>query len=160
MAAPIKTIKWAEPTEEQKKEQSLESLLTEVAQNKESLLETLDLLQELSNSGILDGINSLVKAKEKVSKIAVGQMTREPVTNILNNAMAAGGALSLMDPEMTKKLMGSVAKGLEKAGEGLQSDSTTGILDLMKALKDPDLNRAITFGLNLLKGIGEELKEK
>ena len=116
-------------------------------------------MQELHNSGILDGINSLVKTKEEVAKIAVGQMTREPVTNMVNNAMAAGGVLTQMDPEMTKKLMGSVAKGLERAEQGLQSNSTTGILDIMKALKDPDMNRAITFGLNLLKGIGEELKD-
>ena len=54
--------------------------------------------------------------------------------------------------------MGSVAKGLEKAEQGLQTDSTTSVLDIMKALKDPDMNRAITFGLNLLKGVGEELK--
>ena len=56
--------------------------------------------------------------------------------------------------------MGSVAKGLEKAEQGLQADSTTSVLDIMKALKDPDFNRAITFGLNLLKGVGEELKIK
>ena len=159
MAMPIKTIKRIELTEEQKKEQTLDSLLTEVVQNKDSLVETLDLLQELHNSGILDGINSLVKTKEEVAKIAVGQMTREPVTNMINNAMAAGGVLTQMDPEMTKKLMGSVAKGLERAEQGLQSNSATGILDIMKALKDPDMNRAITFGLNLLKGIGEELKD-
>ena len=159
MAMPIKTIKRIELTAEQKKEQSLENLLTEVAQNKDSLLETLDLLQELHNSGILDGINSLVKTKEEVAKIAVGQMTREPFTNMVNNAMAAGGVLTQLDPEMTKKLMGSVAKGLEKAEQGLQSNSQTGIIDMMKALKDPDMNRAITFGLNLLKGIGEGLKD-
>ena len=55
MAKPIRKIKRIELTEEQKKEQSLENLLTEVAQNKDSLVETLDLLQELHNSGILDG---------------------------------------------------------------------------------------------------------
>ena len=159
MAMPIKTIKRIELTEEQKKEQTLDSLLTEVVQTKDSLVETLDLLQELHNSGILDAINSLVKTKEEVAKIAVGQMTREPVTNMINNAMAAGGVLTQMDPEMTKKLMGSVAKGLERAEQGLQSNSTTGMIDIMKALKDPDMNRAITFGMNLLKGIGEELKD-
>ena len=159
MAMPIKTIKRIERTAEQKKEQTLESLLSEVAENKDSLVETLELLQELHNSGILEGINSLVKTKEEVAKIAVGQMTREPVTNMINNAMAAGGVLTQMDPEMTKKLMGSVAKGLEKAEQGLQSNSQTGIIDMMKALKDPDMNRAITFGLNLLKGIGEGLKD-
>lgn len=159
MAKPISTIKKNELTEEQKKSQSLESLLSEVAQNKDSLLETLQLLQELHDSGILDALNSLVKAKEKVAKIAVGQMTREPVTNLINNTMAAGGALTTIDPEMTKKLMGSVALGIEKAQQGLQEDSKVGILDLLKVLNDPDINRAIGFGLNLLKGVGEGLKE-
>lgn len=159
MAAPIRKIKRIELTEEQKEKQSLESLLTEVAQNKDSLLETLQLLQELHDSGILEAVNSLVKTKEEVAQIAIGQLTREPVINLLNNAMAAGGALTQMDPDTTKKLMGSVAKGLEKAEQGLQSGSQTTILDLMKALKDPDLNRALTFGMNLLKGVGEGLKE-
>jgi uncharacterized protein YjgD (DUF1641 family) len=159
MAKPIQLIKKIEISEEQKKSQSLESLLSEVAQNKESLFDTLHLLQELHNSGILETVNSLVQAKEEVAKIAVGQMTRKPITNLLNNAMAAGGALTALDPEMTKKLMGSVAKGLEKAEQGLGSNSKVGILDLLKVLNDPDINRAIGFGLNLLKGIGEGLKE-
>ena len=159
MAKPIKLIKRVEFTEEQKKSQSLESLISEVAQNKDSLLDTLQLVQELHNSGILAAVGSLVKAKEEVAKIAVGQMTREPVSNIINNAMAAGGALTALEPEMTKKLMGSVAKGLEKAEQGLQANSKVGILDLLKVLNDSDINRAIGFGLNLLKGIGEGLKE-
>jgi uncharacterized protein YjgD (DUF1641 family) len=159
MAKPISIIKKEELTEEQIKSQSLESILSEVAQNKDSLLETLQLLQELHDSGILDALNSLVKAKEKVAKIAVGQMTREPVTNLINNTMAAGGALTTLDPVMTKKLMGSVAKGIEKAEQGLKEDSKVGILDLLKVLNDPDINRAIGFGLNLLKGVGEGLKE-
>ena len=68
MAKPIKLIKRVEFTEEQKKSQSLESLISEVAQNKDSLLDTLQLVQELHNSGILAAINSLVKAKEEVEK--------------------------------------------------------------------------------------------
>jgi uncharacterized protein YjgD (DUF1641 family) len=52
MAKPIQLIKKIELTEEQKKSQSLESLLSEVAQNKESLFDTLHLLQELRSSGI------------------------------------------------------------------------------------------------------------
>ncbi|MED4227501.1 DUF1641 domain-containing protein [Neobacillus cucumis] len=159
MAKPIQMIRKVELTEEEKRLQSLEGLLSEVAQNKDSLLDTLYLLRELHNSGILEILNSLVQAKEEVVKIAVGQMTREPITNIINNAMAVGGALTALEPEMTKRIMGSVAKGLEKAEQGLQSNSKVGILDLLKVLNDPYINRAIGFGLNLLKGIGEGLKE-
>ncbi|WP_413299924.1 DUF1641 domain-containing protein [Bacillus sp. 1P10SD] len=159
MAKPIKVIEKIELTEEQKKMQSLENLLSGVAENKDSLLETLSLIQELHDSGILDAFGSLLKAKEKAAKIAVGQLTREPVTNMINNAMAAGGMLTELDPETTGKLARSLTNGLKKAELGLKENSKIGVLDLMKALKDPDINRAIGFGFNLLKGMGEGLKE-
>ncbi|HYK74882.1 MAG TPA: DUF1641 domain-containing protein [Pseudoneobacillus sp.] len=159
MAKPIKIIQKTELTEEQKKMQSLENLLSGVAENKDSLLETLNLLQELHDSGIMDALGSLLKSKEKAAKIAVGQMTREPVTNMINNAMAAGGILTELDPNITSKLAKSLTNGLQKAQQGLVEDTKLGVFDLMKALKDPDINRVIGFGFNLLKGMGEGLKE-
>ncbi|GAA3330403.1 hypothetical protein GCM10020331_082810 [Ectobacillus funiculus] len=68
MAQPIQTIKKNRAYGRTKKVQSLENLLSEVAQNKDSLLETLHLLQELHDSGILEALGSLVKAKESVAK--------------------------------------------------------------------------------------------
>jgi len=159
MARPIQTIQKAELTEEEKKIQSLENLLSGVAQNKDSLLETLNLLQELHDSGVMEALGSLLKAKESAAKIAVGQLTRKPVTNMINNAMAAGGILTELDPETTSKLAKSLTAGLKKAEQGLKADTKFGLLDLMKAVKDPDINRALGFGFNLLKGIGEGLKE-
>jgi uncharacterized protein YjgD (DUF1641 family) len=60
---------------------------------------------------------------------------------------------------MTKKLMGGLTAGLKKADEALQSGAKIGIFDLMKVLSDPDINRAMAFGINLLKGVGEGLKD-
>jgi uncharacterized protein YjgD (DUF1641 family) len=159
MATPIQTIQKSEFTEEQKKIQSLENLISGVAQNKDSLLETLNLLQELHDSGILDALGSLLKSKDSVAKIAVGQLARQPVTNMINNAMAAGGILTELNPETTTKLAKSLTVGLQKAEQGLKADSKLGLFDLMKAIKDPDINRALGFGFNLLKGMGEGLKE-
>lgn len=159
MAKPIQVIQKTELTEEQIKMRSLENLISGIADNKDSLLETLELLQELHNSGIMDALGSLLKAKESAAKIAVGQLTRKPVTNMINNAMAAGGILTNLDPETTSKLAKSLTTGLQKAEQGLKADTKLGLFDLMKALKDPDINRALGFGFNLLKGIGEGLKE-
>jgi uncharacterized protein YjgD (DUF1641 family) len=159
MAKPIQTIQKPEQTEEQKKIQSLENLISGVADNKDSLLETLELLQELHNSGIMDALGSLLKAKESAAKIAVGQLTRQPVTNMINNAMAAGGILTELDPVTTSKLAKSLTTGLQKAEQGLKDDTKIRLFDLMKALKDPDINRVLGFGFNLLKGMGEGLKE-
>jgi uncharacterized protein YjgD (DUF1641 family) len=159
MANPIQTIQKTELTQDQIKIQSLENLLSEVAHNKDSLLDTLNLLQELHDSGIMEALGSLLKAKESATKIALGQITRKPVTNMINNAMAAGGILTELDPETTSKLAKSLTVGLQKAEQGLKADTKLGLFDLMKAIKDPDINRAFGFGFNLLKGIGEGLKE-
>ncbi|MCA1041131.1 DUF1641 domain-containing protein [Bacillus infantis] len=159
MAKPISVIQKTELTEEQLKQQSLENLLSGIVENKDSLLETLALLQELHDSGILDAAGSLLKAKEKAAHAAIGQLTREPVTNMINNAMAAGGILTQLNPETTAKLSKSLMAGMKKAEQGLKEDSKIGVFDLMKALKDPDINRVLGFGFNLLKGMGEGLKE-
>lgn len=159
MAKPISQI--AEPilNEKEIQNQVLKKVIQDVAQNADGIQETMKLLQELHESGILEAVNSLVEAKEKIAEIAVGQMLRPPVTNAINNAMAAAGTLTELNPEMTKKMMESVSKGFQKAEEGLRLNKKVGLFDLLKLMKDPDVNRAMGFGINFLKGLGEGLKE-
>lgn len=159
MAKPIVNIVKPVLTEEEKNAKKLEQIKTEAAVNADGILDTIKLLQELHDSGILEAVKALLEAKEKVAKIAVGQLLRPPVTNAINNAMAVAEAAGEMNPEMTKKLVASLGNGLKKAEEGLQKGEKVGLLDLYKALNDPDVNRAIGFGINLLKGLGEGLKK-
>ncbi|WP_400163674.1 DUF1641 domain-containing protein [Brevibacillus sp. TJ4] len=159
MAKPIVNIVKPVLTEEEQNQKKIEQIKTEAAVNADGILDTIKLLQELHDSGILEAAKALLEAKEKVAKIAVGQLTRPPVTNAINNAMAVAEAASDLSPEMTKKLMASLSNGLQKAEEGLQRNEKIGLLDLMKVLNDPDINRALGFGINLLKGMGEGLKK-
>ena len=57
-----------------------------------------------------------------MQKIVLGQVTREPVTNLINNMMGLAGALTELDPELTKKLIGSLLVGLEEGNEHLESN--------------------------------------
>lgn len=156
MAKPITAFASKEQAQDKK---NFEQLAEYALNNADGLTQTIKLLQELHESGILDALVALVQAKEKVAKIAVGQMVRPPVTNIINNAMAAAGALTELDPEFTKKLVTGLSKGMKKAEESMANSEKAGMLDLLKALKDPDINRTVLFGINLLKGIGEGLKD-
>ncbi|MGD8191419.1 DUF1641 domain-containing protein [Brevibacillus ginsengisoli] len=160
MAKPIKTIAKPTLTDGERQNQAVENVIRVLAQNPEGIQEFIKLLQELHNSGLLGVLGAAVEAKEEIAQIAVGQMNRPPVTNLINNAMAAAGGLTELEPEMTRKLIHGVTKGLQQAEEGLRSGTKLGILDLMKALYDPDVNRAIHYGINLLKGIGEGLKDQ
>jgi uncharacterized protein YjgD (DUF1641 family) len=159
MGKPITTIEKEELTQEQLKAEKLDRLVDDISIHSDGLKQTIELLQELHESGIMEIVVSLLRAKEKVAKIAIDQMVRPPVTNTINNAMAAAGALSEMEPDTTKKLVKSLSMGIVRAEEGIKNGEKVGILDLLKVLKDPDINRSLSFGLNLLKGMGEGLKD-
>ncbi|MFJ7754386.1 DUF1641 domain-containing protein [Peribacillus muralis] len=159
MAKPITKIEEPVLTEKEKQIQELDVVLQDISRNSDGIKETIKLLQELHDSGILGAINNLVEAKEDVAKIAVGQMLRPPVTNALNNAMAAAGVLTELDPETTQKLVGGLSKGLQRAEEGFQANKKVGVFDLVKLLRDPDVNRVMRFSIDLLKGLGEGLKK-
>ncbi|MEK5248243.1 DUF1641 domain-containing protein [Bacillus sp. FSL R9-9530] len=160
MAAPIQAIQKQELTEEELKQQKLEALKELLANNEDALNQMFNIVGELNDMGMLEAANSMLKAKEPIAKIVLDQVTREPVTNLINNMMGAAGALTELDPELTKKLIGSVLTGMDEGNQHLQSNKKVGILDLMKVLKDPDINRAIGFGLHFLKGMGKGLKEE
>ncbi|KFN02874.1 DUF1641 domain-containing protein [Bacillus clarus] len=160
MAAPIKAIQKQELTEEEQKQQKLEDLKLLLANNEEALNQMFNIVGELNDIGVLEAANSMLKAKEPIAKIVLGQVTREPVTNLINNMMGAAGALTELNPELTKKLVSSVLTGMDEGNQHLQSNKKVGILDLMKVLKDPDINRAIGFGLHFLKGMGKGLKDE
>ncbi|MCK6258212.1 DUF1641 domain-containing protein [Fictibacillus sp. KIGAM418] len=159
MAQPITKIVHSTRTEKEMQEQQIETIVEDLAKSADGIKELIKLFQQLHDSGILGSVNGLVEAKEKVAGIAVEQLLRPQMTNAINNMMAAAGVLSDTNPEMTKKLMSSLGNGIQRAEKGLISNEKVGIFDLMKALKDPDINRAIGFGMNLLKGVGEGLKE-
>jgi uncharacterized protein YjgD (DUF1641 family) len=157
MAKPISFINKRVLSEEEKKQQTLDHLTNGAADNEEALKKTLDIVRELHDSGILEAVESMLKAKGKITEIVLGQATRNEVTNIINNGMAVAGVLTELDPEQTKKLMSGVVQGLTEAKEN--QDKKVGVFDLIKALKDPDVNRTIGFGMNLLRGLGKGLNK-
>lgn len=160
MAKEITVIQKKVITEEEKKHQLTDELLTQLEENREAVEETIQLLASLQEAGILDARISLLVAKEDVSKIAIEQLNREPVKNVLNNMMGAGEALSSADPELTKQITSSLVTGLQFATDELKKGKKTKVMDFFKVLKDPDINRAITFGFSFLKAFGQGLDKK
>lgn len=160
MAAPITTIQKHELTKEEIQQQKIEDLKASLADNEAALNRIMEIVGELNDMGALEAANSMLQAKEKIAKIALGQVNREPVTNMINNIMGAAGALTSLDPDMTSKLANSVTAGLEAGNKHLEANNKIGMLDLLKSLKDPDINRAVGFGLHFLKGMGKGLNEE
>ncbi|AZV44924.1 MULTISPECIES: DUF1641 domain-containing protein [Peribacillus] len=158
MAQPITEIKKNLLTEEEQKQKKLEALTTLLANNDEALNKVLTIVGELNDIGVLEAADSMLQAKEKIAQIALHQVSREPVTNLINTLMGATGALMKTDPELITKLVNSAMKGMDEANDYLQTDKKVKVMDLVKLLNDPDINRALGFGIHFLKGMGKELK--
>ncbi len=116
-------------------------------------------MAELNDIGALEAAMKLLEAKEEVAHIALGQLTRKPVTNIINNLMGVAGALTELNPETTTKLIEGLNTGVDEASKALESNEKVSAFKLMKMINDPDVNRALNFGVHFLKGLGKGLKE-
>ncbi len=160
MAAPITNVKKQQVTQEQIAEQKLNDLKDLLTDNDQALQQIFSIVSDLNDIGALDAVNKMLAAKEEIAHIALGQISRKPVTNVINQLLAVAGLLSAIDPEMTKKLMGGLNTGLEDANNAIASDEKVTIFSLMKVIKDPDVNRALNFGIHFLKGLGKGLKEE
>jgi len=158
MAAPITTIKKAQVTEEQLKEAKLDNLKQLLSENEEMVNQVFTIMAELNDIGALEAATKLLEAKEDVAHIALGQLTRKPVTNIINNLMGVAGALTELNPETTTKLIEGLNTGLDEANKAVESDEKVSAFKLFKMLNDPDVNRAVNFGAHFLKGLGKGLK--
>jgi uncharacterized protein YjgD (DUF1641 family) len=47
---------------------------------------------------------------------------------------------------------------MERASNALKAKEQTSVWGLMKVMKDPDVNAAMTAGISFLKGMGEHLR--
>ena len=157
MAAPIKQVSRPVKTKEEVETESLQSLLSLVAQNKESLEETMRVMEELHSSGILEALSAMLTAKQKIAEIVMHQVLRPEATSIINNMMSAIGGLTKLDPEITGNLIGGLGAGMAEGNKALQSDKKISLINLAKVLGYPDVNRTLKFGIGFLKGFGKSL---
>lgn len=140
---------------QQEKLAELQSLLSE---QDAAINKILDITGELDDAGILDAIQAMVKAKDEIAGIAVSQVSREPITNLIQHVLNASAGLTAIDPEVSAKLVESVKSGLNEAELHNGNKEAISTFDVLKSLKDPDINRAVKFGMNFLKGMGKSLE--
>ena len=160
MATPITSIKFKQQTPEEIQQEKLFELQSLITEQKESINKIFEITAELDDAGVLDAVKAMLEAKEDIAEIAVGQVAREPVTNLINHVMNVSGMLTNIDPGVTEKLVASVESGLNEAELHGENNRAISVFDLMKSLKDPDINRSIKYGLHFLKGMGKGLDRR
>lgn len=157
MAKPIKDVVRHEPTEAELQAQALGELLAVVAKHGDAIKDLLKVLELLHEMGAMEVIGGLIQSREKVMEIGVSQLSKPTMTRGVNNMMSAVGMIGELEPDMIRKVVAGVVNGIDRSNEALQSNEKLGMFDLLKVLRDPNANRALTMAVGFLKGLGEKL---
>ena len=157
MASPSTRIQRTERSPEETARQSLQQIADEAVKNSSALKSLLYFAGELENSGLLAMLTAFIAAKDQVLGVALEQVSKPGSTNAIQNLMKLAQTLARVDGSYVENLLGAVVKGVEKGHEQLESSPEVGVFDLVRALRDPDINRALVLILGVLKGVGESL---
>ncbi|ASN05952.1 DUF1641 domain-containing protein [Virgibacillus necropolis] len=155
MANPITKIKKIEIPDDVVHEQNLEEVARAVSENKDAILKGIDFLSTINDNGMLDMTHSLVKQKETALDNVMRELNKPQYSATLENVSSLFLLIGELNVEELKHFTGKLNDGLEKSRTFDESEKTS-YLDLIKALKDPEINRSVTMLLQFLRGMGKE----
>ncbi|WP_188454594.1 DUF1641 domain-containing protein [Virgibacillus oceani] len=155
MANPITKIKRKEVPKEVVYEQNLRVVSEALSENKDAILKGIDLLATINRNGTLDMMNAFVKHKEDALENVMQELNKPQYSETLENLSKLFMYLGQLEMDELQYFTEKLNRGMEEAK---QSDGTgkTSYMSLIKALKDPEINRSVTMLLKFLRGMGRE----
>lgn len=152
MAERITEIKRLKKSYEQIKQESLNDVIDAIVENKDSILKAIRLIGILDEAKILDALNGGLKARQVIiNKFAV-ELNKDIYSGVLTNMAQLVFLLGELDVKDLSELLSRLNRGIHAANLTKPGDKTT-IKSLVGFLRDDDLNRSMTYMLNLLKGM-------
>ncbi|SDO45496.1 DUF1641 domain-containing protein [Alkalicoccus daliensis] len=160
MAKAIKTIEPIKKTQEEIRKEALEEIQDALVDNKEAVLGTIDMMKNLEKSGVTRFLNGLFSEADQVLEVVVQEAAKEENTNALRNALLLMGTLGTIDMKQIEPLLLKVNNGVARVAENPDPEKKTGYVELMKKLKDPEVNRSLTILVRFLEGMGQTTEEE
>lgn len=153
MAEPITKIKRLEVSKEALEQQDLQEINHAVIENKEAILQGIDLLASLHEKGFLELGSAVVRHKEDALANVLRIFENPKYASIVSNLSKLVVLLGELKVDELKYLLDKLNSGLQEAA--VTDDSVkTSYFDLIKAVNNPDINRSLTMLLAFLKGMG------
>ncbi|HHC8876954.1 TPA: DUF1641 domain-containing protein [Staphylococcus aureus] len=148
-------IRRLEKSEEQIKLESLNEVTEAIAANKDSILKAIKLIKTLDDAKLLDALNGAIRGRQVIiNKFAV-ELNKDIYTGLLSNMASMVFLLGELNVLDLSDFLNKVNKGLHVANQASPNAKTT-IRSLLGVLKDDDMNRSLTYMLNMLKGMSRE----
>lgn len=160
MAKAITSIQRIELTEEQKRKKDLEEVEAALLDNKEAILETLDIIKNMHERGALSLLGGLFAEGDRVLSVLVNAMDKPEATNSIKNMLLMIGVLGTINVQQLEPLLLKLNSGIARVAEYRErEEDRLGYFDVVKSLKDPEINRALSLLFEFLRGMGENTKE-
>ena len=156
MAEAISKIKRIEVPESVLQEQDLAEISKKVSENKEAILKGIDLFAALEKSETLDALIALIKHREEALENMVQELNKPQYSATLENLSDLFLFLGQLNVEELFYFTDKLNHGMKEA-RNLNDEDSISFMGMIKALKDPDINRSITMLLSFLKGMGKEI---
>jgi uncharacterized protein YjgD (DUF1641 family) len=124
-----------------------------VGENGDDLADALDSLLALQRSGTLDELVELAE----VSSLATAALDDEMVTSLASTGSALGELAQTAADDDTRDGLETVLQGVAEAER--ETPARLGALGLLKASRDPDVQRGLGYLLAVSRAIGERRVE-
>jgi len=158
MAKAITNINRIQVTEEQKRKSDLEEIETALLDNKDAILQSMDILKHMNQRGVLSLLDGLFSEGDKVLNVLVKAADKPEATNTIKNLLLMIGVLGTINVQQLEPLLLKLNSGIARVAEYTDSedDDKLGYFDIVRSLKDPEINRALSLLFEFLKGMGED----
>ena len=152
MAERITKIKRMQKSEEQIKQESLAEVTDAIAANKDSIMKAINIISTLDDAKILDAVSGMVNSRGVIANKFAVELNKEQYTGLITNMASLVFLLGDLNVNDLSIMLNKVNKGLSVANQASPNQKTS-ITGLMSVLKDDEMNRSLTYMLNMLRGM-------
>ncbi len=156
MANPIPLGQALVVDESIRRSQALETLLEQLADREQSLVQMLDIIELLDKNRMLPAIVAVLEQGNDVLQILLEQLERPEYVRGIQNMISIIQSLATSDFSTIKVFSSAITDGIQVAetGEGLHVKN---VFEILKLLRDPDIAMMISFVATILKSMGRNL---
>ena len=155
MAERITQIKRMQKSEAELKEESLTEVTDAIVANKDSILKAINIISTLDDAKLLDAMSGAVKSRGVIANKFAVELNKEQYTGLISNMASLVFLLGDLNVDDLTTMLNKVNKGLSVANKANPSQKTS-ITGLMGILKDDEMNRSLTYMLNMLRGMSRD----
>lgn len=136
-----------------------EQLRASVQDSAPAIDDTLLLLRELHQHGVLDLLLKLVRGGEGLTATTLKLLSSDSGSAMLRNVLEVGKTLERLDSNELRVLGHALNTGLNEGARNAAAGKTLGVGELLALTRDRDVQVALGALTGILRGFGRALRE-